>query len=72
MKPQELLGVVVRAAGLFLILMAGGQLLQLIAALVMAGGDAISGVAVIAVLAEGFVGLLIVWSADNIVGFTYR
>jgi hypothetical protein len=72
MKPQELLGVVVRAAGLFVLLMAGGQLLQLVIALVMAGGDAISGVALIAVLVEGFVGLLIVWSADQIVGYSYR
>ena len=72
MKPQELLGVVVRAVGLVLVLMGATGLLGFIPVVFIAGLSDISFWQFMIPVVEAFAGLLIVWSADSIVGFTYR
>jgi len=67
MKPEDLLGVFVRAAGLYLLGLAIVSLVALIPAIT------VSPIVVVAIpFVEGFVGLLIIWSADQIVRFCYR
>jgi hypothetical protein len=72
MKPQEMLGVIVRSAGLILLLMGATGLLGFIPVVFIAGFSDISFWQLMIPLVEGFAGILIIWSADSIVGFTYR
>jgi hypothetical protein len=67
MRPQELLGVFVRAAGLYFMLTA---MVGLVAALSNFGNTPT--ITIVVPVASLIIGLLIVWSADAIVGFTYR
>jgi hypothetical protein len=72
MRPQELLGVVVRAAGLVLMLMGATGLVGFIPVAFITGLSDISFWQLIVPVVEAFAGLLIVRSADSIAGFTYR
>lgn len=68
MRPQDLLGVLVRAAGLYFMLSAGLALVAVIPAMISTGNMAVLLIPVVELIA----GLLIVWSAEAIVQFAYR
>ena len=67
MRPQELLGVFVRAAGLYLLLAAVLSVVALLANL-----PNIAVLAILVPIVQGVSGFLIVRSADGLVAFCYR
>jgi hypothetical protein len=69
MRPMEMLGVLVRAAGLYLLLSALLGLMTLVAA--MAGGN-VALLALAVPLVQLIAGLIIIRSADSIAAFCYR
>lgn len=70
MRPVEMLAVLVRAAGLYLLLTALLTFITIVVAM-MAGGN-VALVAIAGPLIQAIAGLLIIKAADSIAGFCYR
>ncbi len=69
MRPVEMLAVLVRAAGLYLLLTA---LLGVIAIVVAMASGSVALLALAAPLVQLIIGVLIIQRADSIAGFCYR
>ena len=70
MRPVEMLAVLVRAAGLYLLLTALLTFITIVVALIASGNVAL--IALAAPLIQAIAGLLIIWTADSIAAFCYR
>ena len=70
MRPVEMLAVLVRAAGLYLLLTALLTSITIVVALIASGNVAL--IALAAPLIQGIAGLLIIRAADSIAAFCYR
>jgi len=70
MRPVEMLSVLVRAAGLYLLLTAVLAFITIVVAVLATGNIAL--VALAAPLIQAIAGLLIIKGADSIAAFCYR
>ena len=70
MRPVDMLAVLVRAAGLYLLLTALLTLITIVVAVLVSGNIAI--IALAAPLIQAIAGVLIIQKADSIAAFCYR